>query len=315
MKILVTGCAGYIGRLLCEHFAHYTEHQVCGVDNLFYGQKLIVEELWGDNHDDKLKFVHADVWKDRVAVAGLAKEHDVIIPLAALVGESICDTYPLQAEETNTLAIEYLVRTLDKGQKVIFPTTTSSYGSTDGATVITEEHEQHPISLYGRTKKAAEEVVLKYPNSVSLRLGTVYGYSPRHRFDLLVNSFVNELVNNHKLVLFEGHFVRSIVNVVDIVRVIDFFAENKLTGVFNVSAESISKFDLAERICRELRLYHTKIEHGEGKDRDQRNYNISQAKLFKTGFRFRGAFEDAVMQLSHLIPSSFGPQLGHGRNI
>lgn len=319
MNILVTGCAGYIGSKLCYHLINNTEHTVIGVDNLFYGQKEVLNSLWG-NCKNKFKFHHLDTYKGLDKVQELAKECDVVIPLAALVGESICDKHALLAHQVNYDAVAGLVYSLNKGQKVLYPMTTSSYGITDGETEITEGHEQHPISLYGDTKKKAEKVVLEYGNSVSLRLATVYGNSIRPRYDLLVNHFTYELVKNKKLTIFEGHYVRSIVDIIDIVRVFDFFIDNNIKGIFNVSSESLSKWDIAEKICKTLRLYSAKIYPGEGKDKDQRNYNISQKRLLNTGFRFRASFDDTLRELSDNIAwggiyERAESSYGKGRNI
>ena len=127
-------------------------------------------------------------------VGGLLKKCDAVIPLAAIVGAKACDRDPGMAVSVNRDSIFMLNRLRSKNQKVVWPCTNSGYGTKTGDLFCTEETPLEPISLYGTTKVEAERELLKGPHAISLRLATVFGPSPRMRFDLLVNDFVYRAV-------------------------------------------------------------------------------------------------------------------------
>src|SRR6266436_4053751 len=129
-------------------------------------------------------------------VAGLVREADVVIPLAAIVGAPACDRDPWLATSVNLDAIRLLNRLRSPSQLVVFPTTNSGYGTTSGVLPCTEDSPLAPVSLYGRDKVAAEAELLASPTVVTLRLATVFGMSPRMRLDLLVNHFVYAAVTD-----------------------------------------------------------------------------------------------------------------------
>src|SRR5678816_4864239 len=109
-------------------------------------------------------------------------------------------------------------RLATKTQWVIMPVTNSGYGIGEKGKHCTEDSPLRPISLYGITKVKAEEAVLKRENSISFRLATVFGMSPRMRIDLLVNDFVYRALNDRAVVLFEAHFKRNFIHVRDVAR-------------------------------------------------------------------------------------------------
>src|SRR5207245_6547592 len=104
-------------------------------------------------------------------------------------------------------------------QWMILLVTNSGYGIGEKDKYCTEETPLRPISIYGITKVRAEEVVLRRENSISLRLATVFGMSPRMRLDLLVNDFVYRAVHDSAVVVFEGHFKRNYIHIRDVARV------------------------------------------------------------------------------------------------
>jgi len=126
---------------------------------------------------------------------------DYIIPLAGLVGEPVCNEDEVAAASTNLEAIRLLLSLRSAEQRIVFPCTNSGYGIGEQGTVSTEETPLRPISLYGRTKVEAEQAILDAGNSISLRLATVFGVSPRMRLDLLVNDFVHRAVTDRTVVI------------------------------------------------------------------------------------------------------------------
>src|SRR5258708_5909879 len=137
------------------------------------------------------------------------KDADVIIPLAAIVGASACDRDPWAATSTNLDAIRMVNQLRSPRQLMIYPTTNSGYGTKTGDTYCTEETPLEPISLYGRTKSDAEALVLDSANSLTLRLATVFGMSPRVRLDLLVNHFVFSAVTYGYIFIFAKNLKRN----------------------------------------------------------------------------------------------------------
>src|SRR5436309_1431629 len=210
MKVLVTGGAGYLGSVLCEHLLR-AGYQVMVVDNLLYQQ----HSLFHLCADQRFEFVLGDV-RDESVMRGCIKEADVLIPLAAVVGAPACDRDPWLAESVNLEAIRLLNKLRSPRQLAIYPTTNSGYGTKSGDSYCTEDTPLEPISVYGRTKVQAEAELLNSSNVITLRLATVFGTSPRMRLDLLVNNFVHAAVTSGYLVIFEKDFKRNFIHIRDV---------------------------------------------------------------------------------------------------
>ncbi len=277
MKICVTGAMGYVGGSLCE-LLHREGHQVVAIDSLIYNQESTLLNC--------LKYIHefhkVDV-RDHDRVNKIVEKCDGVIPLAALVGAPICDRNPKTATEVNLDAIRNLVNNLSKRQFVLIPNTNSSYGQYDG--ICTEETPFNPISLYGRVKCEAEDVVMSHGNSTALRLATVYGLSSRMRLDLLVNNFCYRAFFDKKIGIFEGKFRRNFVHVMDVARGFVHCLNNESTrnNIYNLGLDSanMTKRSLAEKIASYIPC---EVTEEDGKDSDQRDYWVSSEKLYKTGF-------------------------------
>ena len=188
-RVLVTGGAGYIGSIVCEHLLR-AGHRVTALDNLRYGEQNLYHLCANPAFD----FVRGDARDERL-LGNLLRDADVVLPLAALVGAPPCEREPLEARSTNLEAVQALGRLIGREQLVVFPATNSGYGARTGGGHCDEDTPLEPISLYGRTKVDAESEVLGWPRSISLRLATVFGMSPRMRLDLLVNHFVWQAVS------------------------------------------------------------------------------------------------------------------------
>jgi nucleoside-diphosphate-sugar epimerase len=229
------------------------------------------------------------------------KEADVLIPLAALVGVPVSDADPVGARTINLDAIKLLLSLRSPSQRVIYPCTDSGYGVGQKDKLCTEETPLKPISLYGRTKVDAEKAVLDAGNTVSLRLATVFGASPRMRTDLLVNDFVQRALRDGAMVLYEGHAKRNYLHVRDaagaFLHALEHY-EAMAGGPYNVglSGANLSKKELCERIKVHVPRF-TFLEAPIGKDPDQRDYIISNEKIEKTGFRTRHSLDDGIREL------------------
>jgi nucleoside-diphosphate-sugar epimerase len=292
MNILVTGGAGYIGSELIQYFLD-DGHEVVVIDNLMYDPTSLLRY----SSNEKFKFVKGDV-RDHELLSKFLKQADIIIPLAALVGFPLCDKDPRGAQEINHDHVEFLATNKTKEQKIIYPCTNSGYGSNDG--VCTEESPLKPVSLYGRTKVAAEESVKSVDNYVTFRLATVFGPSSRMRTDLLVNNFVLKTLREKILVLYECKFMRNYVHIHDVCRAFKFVIDNWddcKNETYNVGNDSVNmnKLQLAEKIANHLPLEIMKAEFTT--DPDTRDYIVSSDKIYQKGFECVYDLDDGIKQL------------------
>jgi nucleoside-diphosphate-sugar epimerase len=293
MKILITGGAGYLGSVLTEVLLN-KGYYVTVLDNLVYKQTSVAPFAYHPNFD----FVLGDVTNEST-LKSLVESHDVIIPLAAIVGMPACKAQPELTVKVNYEQVKNITKWITKNQMVLIPNTNSQYGSS--TEIITEESPFKPLSLYAETKCNAENAVLDSGNGIALRLATVFGMSYRMRTDLLVNDFVYKSLENGYLVLFESHFVRNYIHVRDIANTFLFMIENYEkcnNNAFNVGLTSAncSKLVLAETIKKyipELVI----VQNDFKQDFDQRNYIVSNAKLESQGWLPKFTLEDGIQEL------------------
>ena len=295
LRILVTGGAGYLGSVLCERLLD-AGHHVTVLDSLLYQQNSLFHLC----ANARFEFVHGDA-RDNSVVGGLAKDADVLIPLAAIVGAPACDRDPLLARSVNLEAIRLLNRVRSSGQLIVYPTTNSGYGTKTGDVFCTEETPLEPISLYGQTKTQAEQELLQSPNVVTLRLATVFGMSPRMRLDLLVNHFVYAAATDGYLVIFEKDFKRNYIHIRDVADCFLYCIENsnRMAGrAYNagLDAANLSKQELALSIKKHVPKFY--IHFAEvGSDPDKRNYIVSNQRLREAGFEAKRSLDEGIVEL------------------
>jgi nucleoside-diphosphate-sugar epimerase len=301
MNILVTGGAGYIGSLLVPELINLN-YNVTVLDNFMFKQNSLI------NIDKKKNFelIIGDV-RDNSLIKDIVKKFDVIIPLAALVGAPLCDLKPTDAVLINEKSIEFMSKELSNLQRVIMPVSNSGYGIGNPNEVCTEETPLNPISLYGRSKVAAEKIIMQRENSISFRLATVFGMSPRMRLDLLVNYFVYEALRAKKLTIFEGHFKRNYVHIRDVVNVFLFAIQNferLKSNTFNFGLENanLSKLELAMKIKNYIKDFIF-LESKDGKDPDKRNYIVSNKKILSSGYNFKFDLDLGIQELIKGLPN------------
>jgi nucleoside-diphosphate-sugar epimerase len=299
-NVLITGGAGYIGSILTKTLLD-NNFKVTILDNFRYEQNSLLEYCTNKN----FSIIKGDC-REQETLSHALKDKNFIIHLAAIVGAPLCDKEPTTAKTTNFDAAKLLLslRTID--QKILFPCTNSGYGIGERNKYCTEESALNPISLYAKTKVDAERAILDSKNSISFRLATVFGVSPRMRLDLLVNDFVYKAMKDKKIILFESHFKRNYLHIRDVARVflhgINNFSKMK-NQVYNVglSNANLSKLELCQTIKKFIPDF-TFEESPIGKDPDKRDYIVSNEKIEKTGFMPEHTLEMGILELMKSYP-------------
>ena len=213
MKILITGGAGYIGSILTPTLLA-KGYEVTVLDSFMFGQNSLADCCQYDTFD----VVRGDC-RNESLIKELLQDADVIIPLAALVGAPLCSRDEVGTRTINYEAVKLICDLASPQQRILMPVTNSGYGIGESGKFCTEESPLRPISLYGTTKVDAEKAVLERENSITFRLATVFGMSPRMRVDLLVNDFVYRAFYDRAVVIFEGHFKRNYIHIRDVAKV------------------------------------------------------------------------------------------------
>lgn len=300
MKILITGGSGYIGsvmtRLLLEN-----GYEVTVIDNLRFKQRSLLPLFARPN----FTFVKGDVC-DRDLMQKLINDHEILIPLAAIVGAPACAASPALAQALNYDAIEWMVNNSSSHHKILFPNTNSGYGIGEKDKFCTEESPLKPVSLYGRLKVAIEKKILESKRAISFRLATVFGISPQLRLDLLVNDFTFRACHDKFIVLFEEHFRRNYIHVEDVAKAFLFGIKNfeKMKGeAFNLgnTSANLTKRELCEKIKKyvpDFYIHSASI----GKDPDKRDYIVSNEKLESLGWKPTKSIDSGIKELVSAYP-------------
>jgi nucleoside-diphosphate-sugar epimerase len=295
LKILVTGAAGYLGSVLVPELLKLG-YSVIALDTFMFGQNSLLDCCVYENFE-----VHRGDAREEDILRPLIQKVDYIIPLAALVGAPLCKRDRVGTITTNRDAIALLTRLTSREQRIIYPCTNSGYGIGQKGVFCTEETPLNPISLYGKAKVEAEKILLDRGNSISLRLATVFGMSPRMRIDLLVNDFTYRAIKDRFVVVFEGHFKRNYLHIRDVARafihVINNF-ETMKNEPYNVglSDANLSKLELCAKIKEQIPDF-VYLEAPIGEDPDKRDYIVSNEKVEKTGFKPIYSLEDGIREL------------------
>jgi nucleoside-diphosphate-sugar epimerase len=296
-RVLVTGGLGYLGSIVCEHLLD-AGYEVTALDNLMYGTGQ--QGLYHLCANTAFDFIKGDVRDESVLQAAL-RSADVVIHLAAIVGASACDRDPLLAKSVNVDAVRLLTRLRSPAQLILFPNTNSGYGTTSGERYCTEESPLEPITLYGRTKVEAERILLESVNTITFRLATVFGMSPRMRLDLLVNHFVYTAIKEGYLVIFEKDYKRNFVHIRDVADCMLHAIRNSgaMAGKpynLGLDAANLSKEELALAVRKHVPRFYIHFAPI-GQDPDKRNYKVSSRRLREAGFEAKRSLDDGIQEL------------------
>jgi nucleoside-diphosphate-sugar epimerase len=310
--VLITGGAGYIGSLLTSELLRANYH-VTVLDSLLFGGESLIPFL----HHPNFHFAKVDVTESRSIKDSLKdgwQRPDAIVHLAAIVGWPACQAVGRQvAWRYNVEATQSVFgQAVDLGvERFVFASTYSNYGLSSEGTPLTEESPLNPHSLYAETKVAGEEFLLSQRNAscapLLFRLATLYGISPRTRFDLLVNQFVLDAFTHRDLIIYQRGYSRSFIHSLDAVRgmILGLEAErSKVCGeIFNLGTDegNYSKDDIVRLILK--RMPETVVEYKNLTfGGDVRDITVSFAKIRQVlGFQARLDADDGIRELLYAL--------------
>ena len=289
--ILLIGGAGYIGSVITAYFLK-GGYKVTVIDNLIYNNHFALHSYLGD---PDYNFIYGDMYD--ISELGMASKGitDVIL-LAGLVGDPITKKYPEASGLINNVGVKRCIDFfIDKGiGKLVFISTCSNYGIISENDLADEDYELKPLSLYSKDKVDNEKYLLNQKDKadytgVVLRFGTAFGLSPRMRFDLTVNEFVQTLTLGEELLVFDENTWRPYCHVRDFARLLEIVinAKPELVNfeVFNVGGDenNFTKKMIVDEILKHL--LSGKVRYGKNGD-DPRNFRVSFSKVSKTlGFK------------------------------
>jgi nucleoside-diphosphate-sugar epimerase len=319
MKILVTGGAGYIGSTLVPLLLS-DGHRVRVLDTLLHGG----ESLLGVWSDPAFEFVHGDVCNPATVRAALVGV-DTVIHLAAVVGDPACARQPELARAVNLDASLALIEECRRAGVIrfIFASTCSNYGKmSDANQFVDEESELRPVSLYAETKVAVERALLTSGINgnwcpTPMRFATIFGVSPRMRFDLTVNEFTMEMLTKKHLVVFGEQFWRPYIHVRDAARAIRLVLNSpapKVAGrVFNAGStdQNFQKQQLVEMIRPHAPDAVVEFVY---KTEDPRDYRVSFTRITdQLDFRITRTVAEGIGEVAHLVRCNTIKNFGDGR--
>lgn len=285
-RVLVVGGAGYVGGGVTDLLLQ-THHEVRVYDSLVYEEsyRKPVEFVLGDIRDDKRLLPHL-LWAE------------VVIWLAAIVGDGACALNQDLAVELNDVAVRRLAEQFEG--RILFTSTCSVYGAQDD--VLDEQSPVNPLSVYAQSKLAAEGHLARR-NAITFRLGTLFGVSDNYsriRMDLAVNVLTAKAYLYRRINVFGGEQYRPLLHVRDVAAAIVANLETAHTGIFNLHAVNMRIADLADRI--KAHLSDTGIQYTQIKFQDSRNYRVSSEKARTVfGFSPKYSVDDGIVELKAML--------------
>jgi len=286
-KILVVGGAGYVGGVIVDLLLSKKKYDITVFDNLLY------EESYRKN----CKFIYGDI-RDKKFYKQKLNSYDVIVWLAALVGDGACSINPDLTDEINFQTLKNLCKIYKK--RIVFISTCSVYGAQNG--ILDENSSVNPLSHYASSKLKCESL-LKNKNSIIFRLGTLFGISDNYsrvRMDLVVNTLTAKAFFERKMSVFGGDQYRPLLHVKDVARAIEVAIKSSKRGIFNLSYKNMKIIDIANEIKKYFKK--TKIIKTEIKFQDARNYKVSNQKASKE-LSFKAVYDlkYGILELKKLL--------------
>ena len=288
-KILIVGGAGYIGGYLTDLLID-NHYNITVYDNLMYETRFL----------KKVNFINGDI-RDYNKLKDILPNYDVVIWLAAIVGDGACTIDQHLTQQINTETVKWLIQNF-KG-KIIFTSTCSVYGM--NSDLLDETSTPNPLSMYASTKLEAEQYIINnYEDYLIFRLGTLFGIGDnfsRIRLDLVTNVLTYKATIGEMLTVFGGEQWRPLLHVKDVSTAILHGLKNDIKGLYNLSYNNFTIRDIAVTI--ETIIPNTKISYTELPFEDMRNYKVNHNKFTLTGWNPSFTIKDGIHEMYNIIKS------------
>lgn len=297
MKVLVTGSNGYLGSVLCKELSEHG-HQVHGIDSFMFNNDI----------NEYARVLMGDI-RNGYDLSNAIDDVDAVVHLASLVGDAACNYNPMATFEINFLASNMLASMCNHNypKRLIFASTSNVYAGVKTHN-ITEITKPIPLSLYGKMKLEAERQMLSVTRDIDctiLRMPSLYGASPRMRFDLVINLLTMLAKNNGKFTVFGGEQYRPFLHVKDMARLYRMVLEAPLDSVsgeiFNAGANRCNyKVREVGELIQDL-VPNSKMKIDKTAS-DERDYHVSFNKIEKSiGFENEYDIEDGIKEILNNI--------------
>ena len=289
MRVLITGGAGYLGSVLSRKLLA-KGYDVRVMDALWYGSESI-EDL---KKNQKFELIKEDI-RNLVPTVKAMIDVDAVIHLASIVGMPASSIEPRTSEEINYLATKNIAELcqLHDIETYIFASTCSVYGYQPNK-IINEKSHVAPLDFYAKQKYLSERATGWLNRSPTIyRFGTLFGLSPRMRFDLVINLFVAQALTDGKITVFGGKQERPFLHVSDAADSLIFGIEKNITGTYNVISENMTILEAAERIKK---IIGCEIEIST-ENEDNRSYRVSADKIKQVGFKPLKNLDDSIKEI------------------
>lgn len=289
MRVLITGGAGYLGSVLSRKLLA-KGYNVRVMDTLWYGSESI-EDL---KKNENFELIKEDI-RNLVPTVKAMIDVDAVIHLASIVGMPASSIEPRTSEEINYLATKNIAELcqLHDIETYIFASTCSVYGYQPNK-IINEKSHVAPLDFYAKQKYLSERATGWLNRSPTIyRFGTLFGLSPRMRFDLVINLFVAQALTDGKITVFGGKQERPFLHVSDAADSLIFGIEKNITGTYNVISENMTILQAAERIKK---IIGCEIEIST-ENEDNRSYRVSAEKIKQVGFTPLKNLDDTIKEI------------------
>jgi nucleoside-diphosphate-sugar epimerase len=308
-NVLLVGGEGYIGNVVSEHLLRLG-YGVVSYDLLLYKNNLCV---LGHHAHENYQFICGDM-NDIALLEQTVRGVDAVVLLAGLVGDPITKKYSKESEKINDQGVRNVIQicAANNVERFIFISTCSNYGLIKGDELATENHDLNPLSLYAKSKVAAEHYLMSFQGKTDmsptiLRFATAFGLSPRMRFDLTINEFSRELANGNELLVFDAETWRPYCHVKDFARLIELVLNSKAQDVsfqvFNAGGEAnnATKQMIVDKILSAIPDGKVAYQaHGS----DPRNYKVDFSKVRNVlGFTPKYSIDDGIREIKAMNKS------------
>jgi len=296
-RILITGGAGYVGAVLTPYLLS-KGYKITVIDLMIYGKEVLKEHK-------NLKLIEGDI-RNKNLLEKIMPNHDIVIHLACISNDPSFELNPKLGKSINLDAFTPLVEIAKKNlvKRFIYASTSSVYGIKEGKDV-NENMSLSPLTDYSKYKADCEAILQKHLSEsftpIVIRPATVCGYSPRQRFDVIVNILTNLAYHKREISVFGGNQLRPNVHIKDMVNAYEALIEapeSKIKGeIFNVGYENKSVLELANIVKK---IVGSDVVLKTTQSNDNRSYHISSNKIkkvldFNFNFTISNAVEDLIL--------------------